>query len=200
MVQELESRTMKDRFLQDPSGNSFSVVVLLGMLFSLVVTGYPLRVKRGESPEWMVPVLVLIGVGVASYLSYIEITHAEAACGPVGDCNTVNQSKYATLFGVLPVGVLGLMGYGLILALVPARMGSEGAGGGRLWAMGAALFGTLFSIYLTFLEPFVIGATCAWCLSSAVIMTLLLWASAPLAAKAWPGEWVEPEAAKCSGE
>jgi len=34
-------------------------------------------------------------------------------------------------------------------------------------------FGTLFSIYLTFLEPFVIGATCLWCLSSAVIMTTL---------------------------
>ena len=37
-----------------------------------------------------------------------------------------------------------------------------------------ALFGTLFSIYLTFLEPFVIGATCAWCLTSAVSMTLIL--------------------------
>jgi len=36
------------------------------------------------------------------------------------------------------------------------------------------VIGVLFSIYLTFLEPFVIGATCAWCLSSAVIMTLLL--------------------------
>jgi uncharacterized membrane protein len=40
------------------------------------------------------------------------------------------------------------------------------------------LFGTLFSIYLTFLEPFVIGATCAWCLASAVIMTALLWLAA----------------------
>jgi uncharacterized membrane protein len=38
-------------------------------------------------------------------------------------------------------------------------------------------FGTLFSIYLTFLEPFVIGATCAWCLTSAIIMTALLWLS-----------------------
>jgi uncharacterized membrane protein len=35
-------------------------------------------------------------------------------------------------------------------------------------------FGVLFSIYLTYLEPFVIGAVCAWCLSSAVIMTLLM--------------------------
>jgi uncharacterized membrane protein len=34
--------------------------------------------------------------------------------------------------------------------------------------------GTMFSIYLTFLEPFVIGATCAWCLTSAVLMTLLM--------------------------
>jgi uncharacterized membrane protein len=51
---------------------------------------------------------------------------------------------------------------------------------------GAALLGTLFSVYLTFLEPFVIGATCAWCLTSAVVITLLLWATAPMAAKVWP--------------
>jgi uncharacterized membrane protein len=38
-----------------------------------------------------------------------------------------------------------------------------------------SLFGTLFSIYLTFLEPFVIGATCMWCVTSAIIMTLLMW-------------------------
>jgi uncharacterized membrane protein len=40
-----------------------------------------------------------------------------------------------------------------------------------LWIV--ALIGVLFSVYLTFLEPFVIGATCLWCLSSAVIMTIL---------------------------
>ncbi|HMQ29744.1 MAG TPA: vitamin K epoxide reductase family protein, partial [Chloroflexaceae bacterium] len=39
--------------------------------------------------------------------------------------------------------------------------------------------GTLFSIYLTFLEPFVIGASCMWCLSSAALMTALLWLAAP---------------------
>ncbi|MFN2114044.1 MAG: vitamin K epoxide reductase family protein, partial [Anaerolineales bacterium] len=40
-----------------------------------------------------------------------------------------------------------------------------------LWIL--TLFGILFSIYLTFLEPFVIGASCMWCLTSAVIMTSL---------------------------
>jgi uncharacterized membrane protein len=39
---------------------------------------------------------------------------------------------------------------------------------------GMAAFGTLFSIYLTFLEPFVIGATCAWCLTSAILITILM--------------------------
>ncbi|MBM3696276.1 MAG: hypothetical protein FJW79_10140, partial [Actinobacteria bacterium] len=45
--------------------------------------------------------------------------------------------------------------------------------------------GVLFSAYLTFLEPFVIGATCAWCLASAVIITLLMWLTARPAAGAW---------------
>jgi uncharacterized membrane protein len=186
----LESMTMMDRFSQDPAGNSFSVLVLFAMILSLGLTGFPGRVRRAPWPVWVIPLLVILGVGVASYLSFVEVTQVEAVCGPVGDCNTVNQSQYATLFGFLPVGVLGLLGYGVILLLW--SIGRWGPEGGRdraklgLW--GAAVFGVLFSIYLTFLEPFVIGATCAWCLSSAVIMTLLLWASAPHAAEAWPGK------------
>jgi uncharacterized membrane protein len=189
VVQELESRTMRDRFLQDPAGNSLSVIVLLGMLVSLALTGFPPRVKRGEWPAWVLPALVLVGTGVAAYLSYIEITQVEATCGPVGDCNTVNQSEYAILFGFLPVGVLGLVGYALIFLLwVLGRSGPAGLQGRAtlgIWA--AALFGTFFSAYLTFLEPFVIGATCIWCLTSAVVMTLLLWYAAPRARRVWPG-------------
>jgi uncharacterized membrane protein len=189
VVQELESRTMWDRFRQDPTGNSISVLVLLGMLFSLLWVGYPPRAPRGVWPDWVLPALVVVGVGVAAYLSYIEITQTEATCGPVGDCNTVNQSEYATLFGFLPVGVLGLMGYaGLLLLWVLERSGPAGFRSKAtlgIWA--GAFFGTLFSVYLTFLEPFVIGATCMWCLSSAVVMTLLLWYAAPRAREVWPG-------------
>ena len=188
-ARELESMTMWDRFNQDRGGNSLSVVVLLVMLVSLLLRGFPPRVKARPWPLWVVPVLVVVGVGVASYLSYIEVTHTQAVCGPVGDCNTVNQSPYATLFGFLPIGVLGLIGYAVVLLLWGAgRWGPEAQRArADLGLWGAALFGTLFSVYLTFLEPFVIGATCAWCLISAVIMTLLLWAAAPLAVRGWPG-------------
>jgi uncharacterized membrane protein len=187
-ARQLESLTMWDRFNMDRTGNSLSVLVLLGMVVSLILRGYPPRVRGREWPSWVIPTLVLVGVGVAAYLSFIEVTQTQAVCGPVGDCNTVNQSKYAFLFGVLPVGVLGLVGYGVILVLWV--LGRSGSGSTpqmatlAIWA--AALLGTLFSVYLTFLEPFVIGATCAWCLTSAVVMTLLLWATSPMAARVWP--------------
>ena len=49
----------------------------------------------------------------------------------------------------------------------------------RPWAHRAltymAIFGVVFSAYLTFLEPFVIGASCFWCLTSAVWMLTILW-------------------------
>lgn len=193
-ARELESMTMWDRFNMDRGGNSLSVLVLLMMMVSLVLRGYPPRVRTGPWPQWIVPALVLVGAGVAAYLSYIEVTHSEAVCGPVGDCNTVNQSEYAILFGFLPVGVLGLLGYGVMLVLWVLRYSGSGPfprlATLALW--GAALLGTLFSAYLTFLEPFVIGATCAWCLTSAVIMTLLLWVSSPLAGEVWDGEAPEP--------
>ena len=48
-----------------------------------------------------------------------------------------------------------------------------------------AWLGTLFSVYLTFLEPFVIGATCMWCITSALVMMALLWVSARPAVEAW---------------
>ena len=50
----------------------------------------------------------------------------------------------------------------------------------KLAMVGMTWFGILFSIYLTFLEPFVIGATCVWCLTSAVVTTSLFWVAFPL--------------------
>ena len=46
----------------------------------------------------------------AGYLTYVETQLVQAVCGPVGDCNAVQSSSYARLFGVLPVGVLGASG------------------------------------------------------------------------------------------
>ncbi len=136
--------------------------------------------SAGSLPGWLIPVVSAAGLAVAVYLAVVEVGQEQAVCGLVGDCNLVQQSRYATLFGVLPVGVLGVVGFAAMLAVwAAARFGGERlADPANLLLLGMALFGTGFSIYLTFLEPFVIGATCAWCLTSALIMLLLLWLAA----------------------
>jgi uncharacterized membrane protein len=180
------------RFDRDPIGNGLAVIVLVGMVAALgwVIVRRPWRAwgegapasrDRGNQPagyplDWAVPLLSIVGLGIASYLAYVETQQVQAVCGPVGDCNAVQQSEYARLFGLIPIGVVGVLGYLAILgAWAVYRLSS---GQIRQWAGLAVCVmtagGVLFSIYLTFLEPFVIGATCAWCLSSAVIMTLLL--------------------------
>jgi uncharacterized membrane protein len=115
---------------------------------------------------------------VAAYLTFIETTGAPALCGPVGDCNAVQQSEFARLSGIIPVGAVGIAGYGAILTVWVAAHSKAGARMAPVLPV-LALIGVLVSIYLTFLEPFVIGATCLWCLTSAVIMTGLLWLSMP---------------------
>lgn len=174
-------------FLRDPVGNGLSVVVLLGLLATLAWS-MSVMMRPGTPvpllPGWLFPALAVVGAGVAAYLSFVEVTGTAAVCGPVGDCNTVQQSEWARLFGVLPVGVLGLAGY----AALAAAWAVATAGPERLrhpawtaaWAL--ALLGTVFSAWLTFLEPFVIGATCAWCLTSAVVMALMLAAATGRAA------------------
>jgi uncharacterized membrane protein len=137
-----------------------------------------------------VPLAALAGLLVAVYMTYVEVGQLEAVCGVVGDCNAVQQSQYAVLFGLLPIGVLGLIGYlAMLFAWVLTWSTSPTIGSAaRVALFGMAWFGVLFSIYLTFLEPFVIGATCAWCLTSALVMMLLFWLVAPAGLGAVQGE------------
>ena len=174
---------------RDPVGNGLAVAVLAGMI--AVIVHAVRQTWRGNARRsnalsfgnglkgwrsWAVAAFGLLGLGVSIYMAYVETTNTAAVCGPIGDCNTVQQSSYAVLFGLIPIGVLGVLGYAAILI---AWSGTQ-LGRGQLRSLseaalfGMALFGTLFSIYLTFLEPFVIGATCAWCLTSGVSITLIL--------------------------
>lgn len=173
--------SVADRIMLDPAGNTLAIVVLIGMILALVTVGLRLYLKPDqEQPAWQtwaIPLLSIAGAVIAGYLTYIETSGNLAVCGPVGDCNTVQQSEYAKLFGLIPVGLLGLVGYILILAAwVVGRVRSDRlAEYAALSILALTAFGTLFSTGLTYLEPFVIGATCMWCVTSAAIMTILLW-------------------------
>jgi uncharacterized membrane protein len=144
------------------------------------IQGHPLKEFRAWV-DFAIPVLSLVGLGVATYLAVMEVTHARVLCGPVGDCNAVQSSPYARLFGFLPVAMVGAAGYIAILVVwlwKRFRMAASPKTAGAALC-GMALFGTLFSIYLTYLELFVIHAVCVWCLTSAVIITALMLLNLP---------------------
>jgi uncharacterized membrane protein len=180
--------TIGDKFRNDIPGNTLAVVVLAGMLASLAAVWILVRKGRlASSPVWLIPVLAVAGALVAIYLTYVESSGADAVCGPVGDCNAVQESKFALLFGIVHVGLVGLISYIVVFAtwLVSRLAKAPLADWATVaLALGAA-GGVAFSIYLTFLEPFVIGATCIWCIASALIVTALLWLTAGPGWAAW---------------
>ena len=119
-------------------------------------------------------VLAVVGLGVATYLTVVHyVGFSLLACtgghaGGGSSCQTVQSSEWSELAGI-PVALLGLIGYIGILGslLVPDREES------RLATLGLTLIGFLFSGYLTYRELFSIQAICEWCVSSAVILTIL---------------------------
>ncbi len=117
-------------------------------------------------------VLTVIGLGVASYLTYVHYSGIKPVCTAGGSCLKVQTSVYSKLAGV-PVALIGLLGYIGILGslLVPESENS------RLATMAFTLVGFGFSAYLTYRELFSIHAICEWCASSAGIMTIMMFLS-----------------------
>jgi uncharacterized membrane protein len=114
-------------------------------------------------------VLATIGLGVASYLTYIHYAGIKPLCGRNGgSCEIVQTSEYSKLAGV-PVALIGLIGYVTILGslLAPETEAS------RFATVAFTVIGFGFSCYLTYRELFSIHHICEWCVSSAVIVTLL---------------------------
>jgi uncharacterized membrane protein len=114
----------------------------------------------------------LLGFFVSLYLWMWKLGVMGAlACG-TGGCDVVQTSRYAEIAGV-PVALLGVLFYGLLLAVSLAGLHGRWAASSTPTKMIAALAGVgmLFSAYLSYLEAFVIHAWCRWCLSSAVIVT-----------------------------
>jgi uncharacterized membrane protein len=119
----------------------------------------------------VIALLALAGAFVALYLTLYKVgVIGELSCS-VGECETVNTSRWATFLG-FPVAAWGLATY-VVLFAVAVYGNSERAEGSRTvsWALVAiAGWSVLFSAWLTYLELFVIHAICIWCVTSACIM------------------------------
>jgi uncharacterized membrane protein len=113
--------------------------------------------------------LTVLGLGVASYLTYVHYSAIKPVCAAGGSCTKVQTSIYSELAGV-PVALIGLTGYVVILASLLAPENETT----RFATVAFTGVGFGFSAYLTYRELFSIHAICEWCVSSAVIMTVLV--------------------------
>jgi len=123
----------------------------------------------------IVAALALAGIFISLYLTLYKIgVIGELSC-TIGSCETVNTSKWSRFLG-LPVAAWGLLFYldVFAVALVGTMRRFEFEPAISFVLVGEAAVGVLFSAWLTYLELGVIHAICIWCVTSAVIVTLIL--------------------------
>ena len=119
-------------------------------------------------------IIAAIGLVDSLYLIWIKIADNPAYClQGVGDCFTVNTSKYSQIFGI-PIAVFGVLGYLAILLILYFENRVDFLRENSDYILfGLTLVGILYSAYLTYLELFVILAICPFCVLSAIAMTTL---------------------------
>lgn len=130
------------------------------------------------SRRMLMALIALIGVFVSLYLTLYKLGYiGTLACG-TGGCETVQLSRWGEFLGV-PVAGWGVVYYVVVLALATAGVQERFAGSRRLTTALLVVcgWGLLFTLWLTYLELFVIHAICRWCVGSAT-MTVLLFALA----------------------
>jgi len=131
---------------------------------------------RPNHRPWLRVSAVLCGLGivVSGYLASKRLTGGSLACTRWAQCDVVNNSLYSKFLGI-PVSFIGLGAYLLLLALALAALWTAGRTQRQILLLSLllSLGGVSFSVYLTYIEIYVIEALCSWCVASAIIITLL---------------------------
>ncbi len=122
----------------------------------------------------IVAMLALAGIFVALFLFLYKIGVVGNLSCSIGSCETVNLSRWSIFLGA-PVAAWGVGFYVVMFVLSVASLQdryADSAGMSKLLAL-ASGGGFLFTIWLTYLELFVIHAICQWCVISAIIVTTI---------------------------
>ncbi len=114
-------------------------------------------------------VLSAVGVCLAGYLTYVHYSGITPPCSIKGNpCSQVQKSQYSLFIGI-PVALIGLLGY---IAILGSLLAPESENS-RLATLMLTLPGWGFSMYLTYREVFTLHKICEWCVSSAVLLTII---------------------------
>ena len=126
-------------------------------------------------PDWIVVALALAGLAVAGYLTALKLGGNQAfLCRDGSGCDLVQASRYSVLAGV-PTAMWGAGMYLAIAVLAGIPRTARRWQAAFMLASGAVAF----SLYMTYISIFVVGATCPYCLASGatalVLLVVMLW-------------------------
>jgi uncharacterized membrane protein len=117
-----------------------------------------------------VAIVAVAGLADATYLAVQALTGEILSCGGSPDCFRVLGSSYAKLGGI-PVAMLGALAYFTVFTLATF------AGFGYSWAPRflALITGAMFlmTLWLLYVQAFLLHAYCRYCLFSAAITFLI---------------------------
>jgi uncharacterized membrane protein len=122
----------------------------------------------------IVATLALAGIFVALYLLLYKIGVIGNLTCSIGSCETVNLSKWATFLGA-PVAAWGVGFYIVMFVLGLLSLQdryADSLGMSKLLVLISGS-GVAFTVWLTYLELFVIHAICQWCVVSGVIVSII---------------------------
>lgn len=116
-------------------------------------------------------VVALLGFIDSGYLTIEHYQGAIPPCSVVSGCETVLTSSYSVIMGV-PVSLLGAIFYFIImvgaLSFIESRKTTL-----LKWTLMLTVFGMLFTLWFLYVQAFIIGAWCLYCLGSALTSTVL---------------------------
>ena len=116
-------------------------------------------------------IVSLVGLADAIYLTVEHVTGQSVRCTIVAGCSEVLSSQYAVVAGV-PLAAIGAAAYFGVFSLATLAAFGYRVAGKLLTALVLAMF--LVSLWLIYLQAFVIHAFCQFCLLSAAVTTALL--------------------------
>lgn len=132
-------------------------------------------VHKYRAAFYAVIALAVLGMLATAYLTYQHYKFSGQSFCNINNyvsCDIVNKSKYSEIFGV-PVSILGFVAYSIffIATLGLLKNWSFEKIGGALTAFTG--FSFLFSIYLTYIEFFVLQAICVFCVTQQIIILII---------------------------
>ena len=126
--------------------------------------------KRENALNTVIALLALCGLADALYLTVEHLTGESVKCTIIHGCSEVLSSPYAVVAG-FPLASLGALAYFSVFSLAVLQLFGNKVTRNLLLPLVAAM--CFVSLYLIYLQAFVIHAFCQFCLLSAAITFLL---------------------------